>query len=345
MAWDPVNDLISFISSSETASYQKYLTKLKQKQLELDKGQAYQSSLDQLMQLADTYENIGLQIKAGESSLASANEWLNRYDAYYATQVGQMIDQGMGQYQTLNANWQNQLTLAAERGQSGGTASILSAIQRQSLVNYVGEDLTLDAEGGTFGGVLNENILDLTAEKQTVINNMGIAQQALDSLNKSKNLYYSSFQDALASTIKQGHYNGETYNDLGEMIDRYRDYLSVSDEQYEQLKANLLEEWKPIDFEIRTVTNELETGGEGENGANYFSENYYHIYDKATGKLATQEQVENILRTYAGNLKEKDWYGLSGYRRSHGSNSYGLSDKAIQTIIQNSNYNKRKDYK
>ena len=52
---------------------------------------------------------------------------------------------------------------------------------------------------------------------------------------------------------------------------------------------------------------------------------------------------------YAGSLSEKDWYSKGkrgGYLGvSNISNSYGLSDKAIEAIMKTSNYNKRKDYK
>ena len=147
--------------------------------------------------------------------------------------------------------------------------------------------------------------------------------------------------------MEQGHQAGYTYDDLSAEVDKYREYFSARDAEYADIKSRLLDKWKPIDFEIRTKTYDWETGGESEHGANYYSQDYYQIYDKATGKLASQEQVENLLRMYAGNLNEKDWYGKGqtvglGHRVS---NSYGLSDKAIEAIIKNSNYNKRKDYK
>ena len=375
MAIDIVEGILNFWSSSETSSYQKYMTKLKKQQLELDKSQTYNSSLDQLIQMGGTYEELGLQITAGQSYLDESREWLSRYGDYYDYVMGQaqlnvdqsignlegLIYQGLNTYQQGNANWQNQLTRAAEIGQSGNTARLLAAAQKQSLVNTFGADLTVDAEGGTFGRQMQmqndavnlarqgmeQQRLDLEAERQTVINNMGITEQAITSMQKAQGIYYASFQDALKSTIEQGHYAGETYNDLGEMVDRYRGYLgNLSDEQYAELKANLLNEWKPIDFEIKTRTYDWETGGEGENGANYWSQDYYQIYDKATGKLATQEQVENILRNYAGNLSEKDWYSSrSKVRNANVTNQYGLTDKAIEAIMKNSNYNKRKDYK
>ena len=397
MAIDIVSGLFSYWSSDESASYQKYMTRLKQQQLELDKGQSYNSALDTLIQLGSTYQDIGLQIKGLESDISTAQYYIdNRYQGQYDLEMAQAqlnIDkyssylESYGQNRSLAMNnmfygnigalrqmqegLAQQQVLTAARGQGGATAKLLSQMQMQEIVNFAGADQTLDAEGGIYGqqyqaqrtgfeteysqnkaaydiAVMEKNELqqDLETQYQNILNQIDIEKQAKDAMLTTQQAYYSSFQDALAATIKAGHYNGETYSDLGEMVDRYRNYLDVTDQQYAQLKADLLEEWKPIDFEIRTKTYDWETGGEGENGANYFSKDYYQIYDKATGKLASQEQVENILRTYAGNLNEKDWYGTPGYKKFHQvSNSYGLSDKAIQAIIKNSNYNTRKDYR
>lgn len=368
MAIDVIEGIFNLWSSNETASYQKYMTKLKQQQLELDKSQTYNSSLDQLIQMGGTYEELGLQITAGQSYLDESREWLSRYGDYYDYVMGQaqlnvdqsignlegIIYQGLNTYQQGNANWQNQLTRAAEIGQSGNTARLLAAAQKQSLVNTFGADLTVDAEGGTFGRQMQmqndavnlarqgmeQQRLDLEAERQTVINNMGITEQAIASMQKAQGIYYASFQDALKSTIKQGHYNGETYSDLGEMVDRYRGYLgNLSDEQYAELKNNLLAEWKPIDFEIRQDWYTYDISDENSHIRDYVT----NIYDKTTGQLATQEQIEKLLMNYAGNIKQKDLY--KQYAGGKYKSGQGLSDKAIEAIIKNSNYNKRKDYK
>ena len=397
MAIDIIEGIFSYWSQSENSSYQKYMTRLKQQQLELDKGQSYNSALDTLIQLGSTYQDIGLQIKGLESDISTAQYYIdNRYQGQYDLEMAKAqlnIDkyssylESYGQNRSLTMNnmfygnigalrqmqegLAQQQVLTAARGQGGATARLLSQMQMQEIVNFAGADQTLDAEGGIYGqqyqaqrtgfeteysqnkaaydiAVMEKNDLqqDLETQYQNILNQIDIEKQARDAMLTTQNAYYSSFQDALAATIKAGHYNGETYSDLGEMVDRYRDYLDVSDEQYAELKANLLNEWKPIDFEIKTMTHDWETGGESQHGANYHSVDYYQIYDKATGQLATQEQVESILRNYAGNLSEKDWYSKAKYMGGAMiSNSYNLSNKAIETIMKNSNYNKRKDYR
>ena len=367
---DSILDFSSFISGS---AYKKNQVRLQQEQLGLDIKAAYRSSLDQLVQIGDAYADTQLQIKQAQANLGSAEEWLSRYGDYYDYVMGQqqlgvdqsignlesLIYQGLNTYQTQNANWQNQLTRAAEIGQSGNTSRLLAAAQRQNIINTFGADMTVDAEGGTFGRQMqmqNDAVnltrmgmeqtgLDLEADRQSVVNSVGVITDSMKALEDAKSYYYDSFIDALGETMKQGHQAGYTYDDLSKEVDKYREYFSASDAEYADIKSRLLDKWKPIDFEIRTKTKDWDTG-DGYEGSQYNSMDYYQIYDKATGKLASQEQVENILRTYAGNLNEKDWYGTSGNKKWHQvSNSYGLSDKAIEAIIKNSNYNKRKDYK
>lgn len=370
---DSILDFSSFLSGS---AYKKKQVRLQQEQLGLDIKAAYRSSLDQLVQIGDAYNDTQLQIKQAQANLGSAEEWLSRYGDYYDYVMGQeqlgvdqnignlesLIYQGLNTYQQQNANWQNQLTRAAEIGQSGNTSRLLAAAQRQSIINTFGADMTVDAEGGTFGrqmqmqnDVVNltragmeQTRLDLEADRQSVVNSMGVITDSMKALEDAKSYYYDSFIDALGETMKQGHQAGYTYDDLSKEVDKYREYFSASDAEYADIKSRLLDKWKPIDFEIRTSTYDWETGGEGENGASYWSVDTYQIYDKATGKLATQEQVESLLMQYAGNLKEKDWYSkgkYAGFGLGKVSNSYGLSDKAIEAIMKNSNYNKRKDYK
>ena len=342
-----VNSFIGFASFLDTSSYKKKQVKLQQQQLGLDMEAAYRSSLDQLYQLGEAYDTTKDLITQANSQLDSANEWLRRYGHYYGTQMRQTFESGLGQYQALLGNWQNQQVISAERGQTGSTASLLSAMQRQSLVNYAGEDLVLDAEGGTYGDVLQEQMLDMAATRQTMVNNMGIVEKSITELQDAQSYYYKSFQDALGQTLKQGHAVGQTYDDLSKKIDEYREYFSATDSEYAKIKENLLKEWKPLDFEIKTITETVSRGGEeSQHGSNDFNKTIYQIIDKATGKDATQEQIDVLLRNYAGNLKEKDWYGGGGYwdKVKYG-NSYGLSGKAIEAIIKNSNYNKRKDLK
>ena len=369
-----VNDIIGFSSSLTSSAYRKNQIKLQQAQADLDIKATYRSNLDQLMQIGDAYNDTKLQIKQAQANLASSEEWLSRYGDYYDYVMGQeqlnvdqsignlesLIYQGLGTYQTQNANWQNQLTRAAEIGQSGGTAKLLAAAQRQNIINTFGEDMTVDAEGGTFGRQMqmqNDAVrltrmgmeqtgLDLEADRQSVINSMGVITDSMKALEDAKNYYYDSFIDSLGEVMKQGHQAGYTYDDLSAEVDKYREYFSATDEEYADIKSKLLDQWKPIDFEIRQDWYTYDISDENSHINDYVT----NIYDKATGKLATQEQLENILRTYAGNLKEKDWYtngnGMQTYRMMQsGVTSQGLSQKALNAIIKNSNYNKRKDYK
>lgn len=371
-----VNDFINFSSFLDTSAYKKKQVKLQLAQLQDDMGATYRSNLDQLIELGGAYEDVNLQIRQANANLASSEEWLNRYGDYYDYVMGQqqlgvdqsrgnlesLIYQGLNTYQQQNANWQNQLTRAAEIGQSGNTARLLAAAQRQNIINTFGEDMTVDAEGGTFGRQMQmqndavnlaiqgmeQTRLDMEADRQSVLNSRDVIEESLVALNSAKDSYYNSFRDSIGSIIRQGHMAGETYDDLGQAIEMYRQYFAASDADYDRMKTELLEQYKPLDFEIRQDWYTYDISDENSHIRDYVT----NIYDKATGKLATQEQLETLLMNYAGNIKQSDWYssGYIGYKQSRGMRndgvtSQGLSQKALDAIIKNSNYNTRKNYK
>lgn len=329
----------SFAQGQASASAQKKALKLQQKQFELDLKKTYLSSLDQLTQLEGAFKDTQTAILQTESDIASADEFLKyRYDNYYSTQLAGTIESGMGEYQTLMQNWQNRGVLTAERGQTGSTASILAAIQRQSLANFAGEDLSLDANGGRFGGLLTEQIRDLEAEKKSAENRIDIGNQSLALYQDTLNDYLHSIGTTLGSAVALGHDSGQSYEALAELVDQYKDYFGdVAESEFNSIKADLLKDYEPIDFEIRQNSVTYDISDENSHITDYF----YEIYDKATGKLATEDQIDTLLRTYASNVKESQLYTNVGMQ----SNSKKvLSNKAIKAIIKNSNYDARKDF-
>ena len=361
MAGSFINDILDFSSFLTSSSHKKKQVKLQLEQLKDDMGAAYRSNLDQLIELGGAYQDVNLQIRQANANLGSANEWLSRYGDYYDYIMGQeqlkvdqgindiesLLYQGLNTYQTQNANWQNQLTRAGEIGQSGGTAKLLAAAQRQNIINTFGEDMTVDAEGGTFGRQLQlqndaldltrkgmeQTRLDLEADRQSVLNSVDVINESLTALEDAKSYYYNSFRDSVGSVMKQGWQIGETYNDLDKAIEQYRQYFAASDEEYDKIKAELLDQYKPIDFELRKNSVTYDMSDENSHITDYF----YDIYDKSTGELATQDQIDAILRQYAGNVKDSMIYTTVG---RHGDKKV-LSNKAINAIMKNSNYKER----
>ena len=288
-------------AASASASASKKALKLQQKQYELDLKQSYLSSLDKLTQLEGEYKNTQLAIMQQNADIASSEAWLDRFSDYYAAQLGQTIDQGVPQFQALTTNWQNQLTLAAERGQTGSTARMLAAIQRQNLANFAGEDLTLDTQGGSFGRALSEQQQDLLAEQQTVQNSIKVGQQTLGIYNDTLNDYLRSIGTTLGSAVAMGYETGMEYNDLASLVDQYRDYFGGTDAEYEAAKKDILKQYTPLDYRVTSYTYETESGGESEHGANIHEHTGYITWVKDQNgiwKQATSTQLKELKKTY-----------------------------------------------
>lgn len=292
-------------ASSASAKTQKKALKLQQKQYELDLKQSYLSSLDKLTQLEGEYKNTQLAIMQQQADIASSEAWLDRFSGYYAAQLGQVIDQGVPQFQALTTNWQNQLTLAAERGQTGSTARMLAAIQRQNLVNFAGEDLTLDTQGGSFGRALSEQQQDLLAEQQTVQNSIKVGQQTLGIYNDTLNDYLTSIGTTLGSAVAMGYETGMEYDQLAQLVDQYRDYFGGTDAEYDAAKKEILKQYTPLDYRVTSYTYETESGGESQHGATIREHTGYitWVKDKETGLWgqATSAQIKDLKKIYGKN--------------------------------------------
>lgn len=305
-------------AASASASASKKALKLQQKQYELDLKQSYLSSLDKLTQLEGEYKNTQLAIMQQNADIASSEAWLDRFSGYYAAQLGQTIDQGVPQFQALTTNWQNQLTLAAERGQTGSTARMLAAIQRQNLANFAGEDLTLDTQGGSFGRALSEQQQDLLAEQQTVQNSIKVGQQTLGIYNDTLNDYLTSIGTTLGSAVAMGYETGMEYDQLAQLVDQYRDYFGGTDAEYEAAKKDILKQYTPLDYRVTSYTWEEDNSGEGENhyrtGTGYIT----WVKDKDTGLWgqASSDQIKELKKAYG-----KDY--LENYLKANEVVEYG----------------------
>ena len=243
------------------------------------------------------------------------------------------------------------IVLSAARGQTGSTARLLSAMARQEIINFAGEDMTLDAVGGEYGrqytaqqGALDLAIMamgqrqkDLEVEKMNKESDLEMQQLALQDYQAAQMDYLTSIGETLGSAIELGHVSGQSYDQLAAKVDEYRQYIDVSDEDYITLKKNLLKNYEPIDFEIRQNSVTYDISDENSHITDYF----YEIYDKATGKLATEDQIDTLLRTYASNVKESQLYTNVG---DWTDSKRVLSNKAINAIRKNSNYDARKDF-
>jgi hypothetical protein len=358
----------SFMSGQASAASQKKMLKLQKKQWELDVSKAYQDSLSTLNQLKTTYRQSGYEVAQTQANIESLDYWLQNYQGYYDFEMAQQqlaVDQqrnnvagmfysNIGNLRQMQEGLAQQQVLSAARGQTGSTARLLSAMARQEIINFAGEDMTLDAEGGEYGrqytaqqGALDLAIMamgqrqkDLEVEKMNKESDLEMQQLALQDYQAAQMDYLTSIGETLGSAIELGHLSGQSYDQLAAKVDEYRQYIDVSDDDYATLRKNLLKNYEPIDFEIRKNSVTYDISDEN----SHITDEFYEIYDKATGKLATEDQIDTLLRTYASDVKSTQLYTTV----HSDNNKYGsqrvLSNKAINAIRKNSNYDARKDF-
>lgn len=345
----------NYFFNQENTKLQKQQLALQRKQYELNQGMSFVSAKETLANIKEDYEIALLQIAQQQELYSAYDIAIDRFGNYFTNQIGQIQAQGVEQYRAGMTNWQNQLTFAAERGQSGRSADILAAIQRQSLVNFVGEDLAIDAEGGTFGSSLREAIADLNAEQQEAISNRNLLGQAIELNKMTAGDYRDSIKDILGSTLAIGYDAKKSYSELEALVNSYRDYLGNNDSEFEAIKNDLLQQYTPLDYRVTSYTYETESGGEGENGANIWEHTGYitWVKDKDTGLWgqATGEQMKDLKKQYGKNyikdyinanevINLGNWglEGTSGYnanRRKYSSDNLPVMNDTIQKLLEN----------
>ena len=298
----------SAIFNEESYKLQKENLKLQKKQYDLNMRQSYTSALETLAQIAIDYENSLDYVQNQRLQLSGIDEAIGRFDAYYSARMADAQAQGLSQYQQGMANWQNQQVMLAEKGLTGSTASLLSAMQRQSLVNFVGEDLIADAEGGTYGMALRELMSDMDVELTEATTNRDILDRAIRMNEMTAESYKGSIQNILKETLALGYDTKKSYDELAGVVDQYRQYLGSNDEEYQKIKSELLQPYTPLDYRVTSYKWETESGGESQHGATIHEHTGYitWVKDKDTGLWgqATSEQVKELKKVYGKNYLE-----------------------------------------
>jgi hypothetical protein len=240
---------------------------------------------------------------------------------------------------------------------------------RQEIINFAGEDMTLDAEGGEYGrqytaqqGALDLAIMamgqrqkDLEVEKMNKESDLEMQQLALQDYQVAQQEYLTSIGETLGSAIELGYLSGQSYDQLAAKVDEYRQFINADDEEYETLKRDLLKSYTPLDYRVTSYTYEWETGVESQHGANQHEATAYitWVKDKETGLWgqATSEQMKDLKKQYGKNYVQDyinanevislgDWglEGTSGYnanRRKYSSNNLPVMNDTIQKLLEN----------
>lgn len=152
----------------------------------------YYSALNTYNEMDKATQDLETMMMQSESEISAFDQALARYQQQYDIQLTQLQAEGQGQYQALMQNWQGTELAQSAKGQVGGSAALVAQQARSQLTSFVGQDLTLDTLGGTFGTALSELRLDSIAGRLELIKNREVAAEG-----------YQIYGDALAKYRQQ----------------------------------------------------------------------------------------------------------------------------------------------
>ena len=280
-------------------------TTYRQSGLEVAQTQANIESLDYWLADENYNDYYASEIAPLQENITSIQNWLGNYQSYYDTRMaqtqlgvdqqrmalGSMFFNNIGTLRQMQEGLAQQQILTAARGQSGSTARLLSDMARQDIINFAGEDMTLDAEGGEYGrrytnqqnalsvalleqeqtryglqeerrqtqSSLDQALLalrnrekDLAMERQNKENEREIQQLALQDYQAAQQDYLASISETLGSAIELGYLSGQNYDQLAAKVDEYRQFIDADDTEYEELKKNLLKAYEPLEYKDMT---------------------------------------------------------------------------------------------
>lgn len=163
-------------------------------QLDLEKVNAYQSSLSNLTSMQESQEQLANTITATEGSISEYQQFLDRFPAYEQLQKEQALEQGRVNRMELMQNFAGSEVMAAARGTTG-SSTLVAQQAKGEVVRQFGEDMQADAFGGLFGQQYNELVLDLQAEQTQATEQIGILGTSLESMRESYSGYDTAISD------------------------------------------------------------------------------------------------------------------------------------------------------
>ncbi|MDR1586922.1 MAG: hypothetical protein LBS57_05650 [Treponema sp.] len=222
---------------------------LEKKNTALDAVDTLRTYDKEIAQLEGEYAQTGIDIRDAESQVKSYDMWLGNYQKQYAQEVASkqaQTDQLKAAGKESYDNFLNAIGYSdAQAGATGrvgantSQAKTTGMLDRQ-LVDYVGADRTLDANGGLYGSQLTAANLemgqlktDLGFQWQEATTNRSNVQQSLGELRTAQETIGTSItntrasQDSLAAFVQQNF--GDAYGEL----------LPGEHSEYEEVEADV----------------------------------------------------------------------------------------------------------
>lgn len=195
--------------SNKQADRDKKRLDIQKEQNDLTGQQAEQSARDQLLSasgeitsLETSISNIGVDIAEAESKVSGYQSFLDRYGDYYKTEttkaqagIAELEASGKAAYENLmqTMGYADALAGATGRVAAGSSMAHVGQKTKSDVIDYVGEDMTLDETGGLYGQQrtaaslsYDQLLLDLEAERTEAEQQKKIWGMSLESLLESK---------------------------------------------------------------------------------------------------------------------------------------------------------------
>ena len=175
----------NFVSQSQMDEVNKLLAQ--EGRLQGAQGQfinAYGTYADAMAQVNNIYHTVEgnkLQLKQTSANISAFNQLQSRLQTQVDYGLASLRSQGKAQISNLLASYHNSSVKSAARGQTGGSAALIEQMARASVVEYAGEDMKLDANGGLYGYALSDYFLDALATHKEYQDNKQIQQDSWDS--------------------------------------------------------------------------------------------------------------------------------------------------------------------
>jgi hypothetical protein len=223
--------VVSGVQGAKANKVAQSQAELSQEQLAIQTQNSYLNGLNSIRDYEKSIADLksskiqyGIDIKDAQTQVQSYDKWLSNYSGQYAQEVAskqaqtnQLKAGGKESYENfLNAIGYSD-ALAGATGRAGGNTSQgkTTGLMDQKLVEYVGADRTLDANGGLYGSQLtaaNRELeqlkIDLDFQRQEMQANRANALSTI-----------SDYQNAIKLTDQSIANSTKAKNDLQEFID------------------------------------------------------------------------------------------------------------------------------
>jgi hypothetical protein len=180
-----VTGVVSAVNANNNA--QESLA-LAQENQSLQENQAIIGLQSDALSLEGDLAQNEIAILETEGKISDYETFLAGFPAYADYQKAAATAEGKQQFDQLMGNFEMQAVQAAASGRAGAgtSAQQVTNKRRSDVVSFVGEDMTLDAEGGLFGQGFTQLVNDLTQQQTTAQTQLGIYQSSLTTLKDSK---------------------------------------------------------------------------------------------------------------------------------------------------------------